>query len=409
FSREVPTGLVEGVCEPEWAGVADAFVENFTARGEVGASVCVTVDGRPVVDLWGGKADLKREIPWNRDTVGVVYSCTKGAVALIAGMLAERGVLDLDAPVTELWPEYGAHGKEYTTPRMMLDHTAGVPAFREPVPEGGFADWEQMTARIAAEPPFFEPGTRSAYHAYNFAWTIGEVIRRATGKTAGQLLAEEIAGPLGLDFWLGTPEEVEPRVARLLPAKRNPGGMLGRAALAIVEDNQSIPALFYFHNGGFNANRREYKAAEIGSANGVTNARSLARMYAALANGGELDGVRLVRPETIAAMRRITNATHCDATLRTPLRFGAGFMRSCDRRHLKDPPDDSMLLGAHAFGHSGAGGSIGFADPQPRMSFAYTMNRMAADQELNARRNAVVDAAYRALGYTSTASGAWTR
>lgn len=409
FSREVPTGTVQGICDPAYADVAEAFIGNFTERGEAGASVCVTVEGRTVVDLWGGSANPKYKVPWERDTVGVVFSCTKGAVALIANMLAERGKLNLDAPVTELWPEYGAHGKEGTTARMMLDHTAGVPALREKLPDGAFADWERMTARLAAEPAFFEPGTRSAYHAYTFAWTIGEVIRRATGRSAGSWFAEEVARPLGLDFWIGTPEEIEPRIARLLPAKLDPKCTRGRFARALSRDKRSIPALFYFNDGGFNPNRRPYKAAEIGSANGVTNARGLARMYAAPANDGELDGVRLVQPETIAAMSRVTNATHYDATLCTPQRFAAGFMLSCDRRHLQDPPEGSMILGREAFGHSGAGGALGFADPEARMSFGYTLNQLAADYELNARTRALADAAYRARGYTSNASGTWRR
>lgn len=405
--QAVPTGTVQGVCDARFRPLLDAFIENFTARNEIGASLCVTLEGCVVVDLWGGLANPRDGLSWERDTVGCVFSCTKGAMAVIAHMLAERGALDLDVPVIDLWAEYGKHGKEMTTTRMMLDHTAGVPALRDPVKEGGAADWGYMTARIAAEEPFFVPGTRSAYHGLTFAWTVGEMIRRAAGMTAGQFLAREVAGPLGLDFWIGLPEEIEPRVARLVPVKVEPGRPRGRFVRALSADKASIPALFYNNDGGFNPNRRLYRAAEIGSANGVTHARGLAGLYAPLANGGTLDGVRLLAAETIAAMARVSNATHEDATLCVPERFGAGVMRACDRRHLKDPEEASLILGEEAFGHSGAGGSLGFADPEPRLSFGYTLSRMAADYELRARTTELTDACYRALGYRSNQTGVW--
>ncbi len=408
ISEAVPSGMVDGFVEDGFRPVLDAFLENFRTRGEVGAGVALTHEGRTVVDVWGGSANPKTATPWTRDTLVGVFSCTKGALAILAHRLADQGRLDLDAPVAALWPDYASHGKGETTLRMMLDHTAGVPALREQVPDGAFLDWDYMAMRLAAEAPFFPPGTRSAYHGLTYAWTVGEVIRRATGTMAGVLFAEEIARPLGLEFWIGLPEAEEPRVARLLKARLDPAIPASRFVRDLA-DRESIPALFFLNDGGFNPNRADYRAAEIGSANGVTNARSLARLYAPFSLDGSLDGVRLVSARRIPAMTRISNASHDDATLRCPMRFAAGFMRSVDNRWLRDPPAASLILSDAAFGHAGAGGSIGFADPEARLSMGYVMNQMGLGQLLNERGQALVDATYSALGYHGKGTGAWVR
>lgn len=406
--------MVEGTCKPGFERVAEAFNRNFDANGEAGASVCLTVGGEAVVDLWGGVADPKTGTPWKQDTVSIVFSCTKGATALCAHMLASRGQLDLDAPVVELWPEFGRHGKQHVTTRMMLDHSAGVPALRTRVKDDGPYDWTYMTERLAAEEPFWVPGTRNGYHGFTFGWTVGEMVRRASGKSLGAFFQDEVAKPLGIDFWIGLPEEIEPRVAPIIPFVYKAADAKTPFMIDLATNKKSAAALFFLDAGAFmsgGANTRAGHAAEIGAANGVTNARGLAGMYAPLANGGG----RLVDATTLARMGEVSMATHDDATLRIPTRFALGFMKSMDNRKralgakLFGEDCDSVILGSGAFGHVGAGGSLGFADPAAGLSFGYTMNRMGPGLLMNERGQALVDAAYLSLGYKSKDSGAWVK
>jgi CubicO group peptidase (beta-lactamase class C family) len=405
--------MTEGLCKPGFERVAETFGENFKSKGEVGASVCLIVGGETVVDLWGGIADPKTGAPWTRDTVSIVFSCTKGATALCAHVLASRGKLNLDAPVTEQWPEFGQHGKEHVTTRMMLDHSAAVPALRAKVKHTGPYEWDYMTGLVAAEEPFWPPGTRNGYHGFTFGWTVGEMVRRASGKSLGAFFQEEIAKPLGLDFWIGLPEEIEPRVAPVLPYAYTREQAV-TPFLRDLANKQSIPALFFFNVGAWRtggANTRAGHAAEIGAANGITNARGLAGLYAPLANGGG----KLVDATTLARMGEVSMATHDDATLRIPTRFALGFMKSMDNRKrslgatLFGPDVDSVILGSAAFGHVGAGGSLGFADPKVGLSFGYTMNQMGAGLLMNERGQALVDAAYLALGYRTKDAGVWQK
>ncbi|MBI3197487.1 MAG: beta-lactamase family protein [Rhodospirillales bacterium] len=406
--------MIEGTCKPGFERVAETFRKNFETNGEIGASVCLTVGGETVVDLWGGVAEPKSGTPWKQDTVSIVFSCTKGATALCAHMLASRGQLDLDAPVVELWPEFGRHGKQGVTTRMMLDHSAGVPALRAKVKDDGPYDWTYMTGRLADEEPFWVPGTRNGYHGVTFGWTVGEMVRRASGKSLGTFFQEEVAKPLGLDFWIGLPEEIEPRVAPVLPHVYRPEDMKTPFLQDLATNRQSTAALFFFNIGAFmggGANTRAGHAAEIGAANGITNARGLAGMYAPLANGGG----KLVDGKTLARMGEVSMATHDDATLRIPTRFALGFMKSMDNRKrslgakLFGEDCDSVILGSAAFGHVGAGGSLGFADPAAGLSFGYTMNRMGPGLLMNGRSQPLVDAAYLSLGYKNKDGGVWTR
>jgi len=406
--------MVEGTCKPGFERVAEAFQKNFDAHGEAGASVCLTVGGETVVDLWGGVADRKTGAPWTRDTVGIVFSCTKGATALCAHVLASRGKLDLDAPVAELWPEFATNGKERVTTRMMLDHSSAVPALRDAVKDSGPYEWDYMTGRLAAEAPFWEPGTRNGYHGFTFGWTVGEMVRRASGKSLGTFFRDEIAGPLGLDFWIGLPEGIEPRVAPIIPFTYKAEQAKTPFMIDLATRRESPAALFYFNVGAWRtggANTRAGRAAEIGAANGVTNARGLAGLYAPLANGGG----GLVDAATLARMAEVSMATHDDATLRIPTRFAPGFMKSMDNRRrsigatLFGPDVDSVILGSAAFGHVGAGGSLGFADPAAGLSFGYTMSRMGPGLLMNERGQSLVDAAYLSLGYKDKDGGVWVK
>jgi len=406
FSANTAQGAIEGTCDARFRGLAEAFVANFEQRGEVGASLCLTVEGTTVVDLWGGRKTPDGE-PWEADTISVVFSCTKGASALCAHMAADRGLLDLDAPVTRYWPRFGQAGKEGATVSMMLDHSVGLPALREKLKDGAYYDYDYMVGMLERETPFWKPGTRNGYHGVTSAWTVGEMVRRSTGRRMGVFLHEEVAGPLGLDFWMGLPEAHEPRVAPMISAPTDDQARNSRIAKAMGADPNGPTALFMLNSGGFNANARAARAAEIGSATGVSNGRGLAGLYAPLANGGALNGVRLVGADTLTRMGQVSVATHEDATLAIPTRFSLGYMKSMDNRRLDNNLACSAILSEAAFGHVGAGGSLGFADPACGMSFGYSMNRMGPGILLNDRGQSLVDAAYLAMGYRTNAGGVW--
>ncbi|MEZ4310154.1 MAG: serine hydrolase domain-containing protein [Polyangiaceae bacterium] len=283
-------GSIQGHCDPKFHAVRDELEKNLQERDELGASVCVSIGGETVVDLWGGKVRADAPDPWEKDTISVVWSCTKGAAALCMHILASRGQLDLDAPVVKYWPELGAAGKENIPVRMLLNHQSGVAVLPTPVPAGGFADPTLMASMLAAQAPLWAPGTRHGYHALMFAWLLGEMVRRVSGRTIGTFFREEVAGPLGLDFWIGLPEEHEARVAPvIMPAP----DMESPFFKALMSDPTSIQALVY-NDGGLTAqvNERAAHAAEVASAMGITNARGLVGMYAPLACGGKLRAYR---------------------------------------------------------------------------------------------------------------------
>ena len=402
--------MIEGTCDPRFAEVRVEFERNFAERGEVGASVCVTVDGETVVDLWGGLADPGAGRAWEKDTIGVVWSCTKGAAALCAHVLASRGLLDLHAPVRHYWPEFAQAGKEDVTVRMLLSHQAGLAALTEPLPEGGMTDWDLVTARLAAQEPLWAPGTRNGYHALTYGHLVGELVRRITGRSLGAFFDEEVARPLGLDFWIGLPDEHQRRVAPTIPADPPaPGEELPGFYQQAFADPTSIPGLVLFNSGGLMVpgamDTPEVLAAEIPAVNGVANARSLSQMYRPLALGGSFDGVHLLDPATLAEAGRVEVATATDAVIGLPTRWGLGFMKSMDQTDRPNGHQDSVLLSEDAFGHAGMGGSLGFADPRARMSFGYTMNKQGAGLGNNARGEALVDAVYRTLGYQQAAGG----
>lgn len=400
--RDVPNGVVEGSYDERFEPVVDEFVRNFAEREEVGASACVGFEGETVVDVWGGVADPDSGAAWERDTVCVVFSCTKGATALCAHLLAARGELDLEAPVASVWPEFasGADGaKSRATVRMMLDHSVGVPVLRGEVADGELYDWDRMVARLAAEPPFWEPGIRNGYHMINFGWTVGELVRRASGgRSLGTFFREEIAEPLGIDFWIGLPEEHEPRVARIQPYVREQGEPLNEFAKTLLADPASIPALAMTNTLGFRVNSRACHEAEIGGGGGISNGRGLAGLYAPLSLGGG----KLFSREQVDRMRRISTATNDDATLRIPTRFALGFMVGMDNRAIEGA--DSVILGEHAFGHVGAGGSIGFADPSIGLAVGYAMNKQGRGILMNERGQSLIDAAYACAGVKDSAA-----
>jgi CubicO group peptidase (beta-lactamase class C family) len=405
---------IHGNTKKGFERVADAFARNFAEHGEVGASACVTMAGETVVDLWGGIADTATETPWTGDTVTIVFSCTKAATGLCAHILASRGQLDIEAPVAELWPEFAQKGKERVTTRMMLDHSSAVPALRGELKDVAIYDWDYMARRLAEEEAFFAPGTCTAYHGFTYGWTVGEMVRRASGKSLGAFFQDEVARPLGIDYWIGLPEEIEPRVAPCLPYAYKPEHSDMPFMHDLRTDKHSIAYLFFMNCGAWRtggANSRAGHAAQLGASNGITNARGMAGLYAPLAQGGG----RLVDARTLARMSQVSMATHDDATLRIPMRYALGFLKSTDNRKrsigakLFGIDCDSLIMSSDAFGHSGAGGSAGFADPVAGMSFGYTMNRMGPGVLANERGQALIDAAYLSLGYRNKDGGVWVK
>jgi len=405
---------VQGTCTSRFAQVREEFERNFAERGEVGASVCVTIDGETVVDMWGGTAEPASGRAWSADTVGNVWSATKGATALCAHMLASRGQLDLNAPVAQYWPEFAKSGKEAVLVRHLLNHQAGLPALRDPLPAGCFYDWNLMADALAKEEPFWKPGTRNGYHALTFGFLVGEVVRRESGRTLGTFFRDEVAGPLGLDFWIGLPEEHEGRVAPTIPADPpGPGDAVPSFYVAALTDPTSVQGLLLVNTGGYmmvpgESDSRAAHAAEMGAVGGITNGRGLAGMYRPLALGGSVDGVRLVGAEQLAIMGAVSSATSADAVMLVPTRWALGFTKTMDNGHLPVADREGLLLSEEAFGHVGMGGSLGFADPKARMSFGYTMNRQGSGLGVNPRGQSLVDAVYRALDYHRIGSnGSW--
>jgi CubicO group peptidase (beta-lactamase class C family) len=397
---------VQGDCDPRFRAVRDEFERNFAEHGEVGASVYVVADARPVVDLWGGIADRRTGRPWDRDTLVVVWSCTKGAVALCAHLLIDRGLLDPDAPVARYWPEFAQAGKEDITVRLVLSHQAGLPAIRAPLAPGALYDWQAMTHALAAEAPFWPPGTRQGYHAVTFGHLVGELVRRVSGRGVGAFFRDEVADPLGLDFHLGLPERDEPRVAPTVRADAvRPGEAPWRFLERANADRESVQALIVRNTGRRPGDQdsREAHAAVLPSQGGITNARGLAGLYAPLALGGG----RLVGGGTLSEMQAVSSASAVDAVLLVGMRFSLGFMKSSDNRRGPAGARDSVILSESAFGHAGMGGSLGFADPAARLAFGYAMNKQGRGVLLNERGQALVDAVYRALGCRSDAHGRW--
>ena len=354
---------VHGTCAPRFAAIRDAFAENFAAGREVGASFAVTLDGEPVVDIWGGYADAAGTRPWAEDTIVNVFSTTKAMTATVAHMLVDRGLLDVDRPVAHYWPEFAAAGKATMPVRQLLSHTAGLAGITPKLPLEALFDWPRMTEALAAEAPWWTPGTQSGYHAMTYGFLVGEVVRRVARCSLGSFFRDEVARPLGADFHIGLAASEDARVADMVPPPRD------QAAIGPLDPNTisgrvlSNPPL-----RPEAANLPAWRRAEIPAANGHGNARSVARVLSVLACGGALDGVRLMRETTL---RRAIEEQYYgkDLVLGRTFRWGLGFMLTSDVLPLGPNPN--------VFGHGGWGGSLGFADLDARVSWAYIMNKMS--------------------------------
>ncbi|MDO0917423.1 serine hydrolase domain-containing protein [Streptomyces sp. DT2A-34] len=381
---------VHGYCDPRFAAVRTAFEANFRERGELGAAVAVTVAGETVVDLWGGWADAAHSRPWERETLVNVWSTSKGPTALCAHILADRGLIDLDAPVAAYWPEFAAAGKEQILVRHLLSHRAGLSGVREPHSLQQLCDWELTTQRLAAMEPWWAPGTRSGYHAFTYGFLVGEVVRRVSGLLPGAFLEREVTGPLGIDFAIGLPEKDSGRAAELVqpPVATSTEqaaifSQLSPAALAAVAN----PAV-----GAAQANSPEWRAAEIPAANGHGTARAVAALYGIFAGRGSYDGHRVLSPE--AAERVREGQGRC-----RDLVLGAGLGRETEvgLGLWLSGPNGSYGPNPRAFGHDGFGGSCGLADPEAGVSLGYVMNRMGPHIADDPRKMALLDALYSVL------------
>lgn len=372
---------------PGFDGVAAAYKRNFLDLGEVGASFAAVHDGRMVVDLWGGLADRSTGRPWSEDTLQVIFSGSKGLVALCLLMLVDRGALDPDAPVSRYWPEFAAENKGSIRVSDIASHQARLPGVTVPLSEDDILNGRRMAALLAAQAQEGDPRAVDAYHAITYGWLCGELIRRVDGRSIGEFFADEVAKPLGLEVWFGLPERHELRVSVL---------HYGEAWRPFDDDQIANDELFarvwanppVFPRTHLPWNTRAYHAAEIPAAGAIGTARSLARLYGCLARGGELDGTRLVSAQTLA------RGCQCLTRRREPLvdepeAFGFGF----------ELQTENMMLGppAKAFGHGGAGGSAHGAWPRQGVGFSYCMNEMREYQTVDPRPKALLSALHEAV------------
>lgn len=375
---------IDGWCAPGWGGVRDVLAASLRSGADLGASVCAFHRGECTVDLAGGWADRERTVPYRRSTLQVVFSTTKGIVATALALCVQRGLVGYHDRVAEVWPEFAEKGKHLLVVRDVLSHRAGLEVPEGPMTLSEALDWDAATARLAASAPRRGPGDPHGYHAITFGWLAGEILRRVDGRSIGDFVAEEVAGPLGAEIWIGLPEHVEPRVAPLVAPR--PGGTEGGAPLDDVLTVNGALAV----KGGFN--RRELRAAQIPGANGVANARGVAAMYAATLGEVDVDGrgIRLLDDATrSSATSPATRPGARDAVLGAGTAFSqGGYMLACEAVAYRR---------AQAFGHPGAGGSVGFADPDSGLAFSYVMNAMGAALMVDPRAEALVAAAYEAI------------
>jgi CubicO group peptidase (beta-lactamase class C family) len=376
---------IEGVCDPRFSRVRDAFADNFETTPEVGAAVAVVQGGEVVVDLRGGYADARRTRKWSADTLVNVFSTTKGWTSAVVHDLVDRGDLDLDAPVARYWPEFAAAGKGSIPVRALLDHRAGLPAVRDRLPDEAAFDWAAMTSALASEAPWWEPETRHGYHTFTFGWLLGEVVRRVTGETVGERFRARFAAPLGLDAFIGLDASHDARCADLCPPVDVPrGSTLFHYVLANPESvtakafanplSMMMPATY---------GSRAWRGAQIPAANGHATAVAIARFYAALGSGpAALSREAITRCGT-------ERSAGVDEVLRVPTRFSLGYMLSQEGA--------AFGAGPMSFGHPGAGGSVGFLDPDLRLGFGYVMNRMGTSILIDPRASKLITALYASL------------
>jgi len=400
---------VHGFVEPGFEKVREAFAANFDLEPdplnqmlgmdvcEVGAAVSVFHHGRKVVDLWGGMADRRDQRPYDEDTLQLVFSTTKGVTAIAANLLAQRGLLDLDEKVAHYWPEFAQAGKADIPVRWLLSHRAGLPWVDVDMTMEQALDWDQVIEALENQAPVWEPGTQHGYHATTFGWLVGEVVRRVSGKSIGTFVRDELSGPLGLDLWIGLPKELHARVAPLeaieIPTDPSMAAMVDQ----FIGPESPLGKSLFAPGGAWTEqkfesfNLPEVWQAEIPAANCITDARSLAKLYAACVTeveGASGDPIRLFDDATVERVieRQTEGVDH--VLMGLDLHYGLGF----------NLPNEMLKMGGHrSFGHYGAGGSVGFADPDQALGFGYVMNKMFLGLTGDPRTSGLIDATYASL------------
>jgi len=376
---------VSGTYDDRFEKLASLLHDSVETGADLGGSVALVIDGEMVVDIWSGWADPAQTIPWERDTITNVWSTTKTMTALAALVLVDRGELDIHAPVARYWPEFAANGKEAVEIRHLMSHTSGVAGWDQPVTVTDIFDPVASVERLAAQAPWWEPGSASGYHGTNQGHLIGEVVRRITGKSLGTFFADEIAGPLGADFHIGLDPKHDARVATVVP----PPPM----EFDLASMDQTSPGFRFFVGPVIDpsvCNTLEWRRAEIGAAGGQGNARSVARIQSVVSHGGEVDGVRLLTPATIDLIFE-EQSNGVDLCLGIPLRFGVGYAL-VDTEHFPYLPDSKICF------WGGWGGSMVINDLERRMTFAYMMNKMEAGIIGGVRSEALIRSVYDVLG-----------
>ena len=374
----------EGTCEGRFSAVRQVLEDNLRSGEELGAAVHVDLDGQTVVDLWGGWRDERRTTPWSQDTITNVWSCTKTVTSLAALVLVERGLLDPYAPVATYWPEFAAAGKERVEVRHLMSHTSGVSGWDPPFTVEDMYDWQAATTRLAGQAPWWEPGTASGYHANNQGHLVGELVRRLTGRPLKQFVAEELAAPLGADLQIGAREQDWGRIADVVPPPP-----LAIDLAALPADSPVVRTFTGPVADASKANTSGWRRADLGALNGHTNARALARVLSVVSRGGEVDGVRLLSPDTIEVVfDEQSNGT--DLVLGVPIRWGIGWA-------LPLPALMPYLPTGRLCFWGGWGGSLIICDLERRLTIAYVMNKMAPGVIGSPRSEAYVRAVYAAL------------
>ncbi len=356
---------IEGFCNPPFEKLVDVLSGTLDNGGDLGASVAITVEGDLVADFWGGWADAARTMPWQQDTIVNVWSTTKTMTSLVALMLVERGLLDVHAPVSRYWPEFAQNGKDGVLVRHLMSHTSGVSGWDQPVVQDDIYDWDKSTSMLAAQAPWWEPGTASGYHAINQGHLVGELVRRITGKSLGTFFAEEVARPLDADFHIGLAPEHDHRVSPIIPPPPLPFDMttIDVSSPMFKTMTGPMPDANY-------ANTEAWRRAEIGAANGHGNARSVARIQSIVANDGVAGGTKFLSPATIDTIFDV-QADGTDLVLGAPLKFGIGYGLPQPDTLPYLPDDDRICF------WGGWGGSFILVDVGRRMTLAYMMNQMA--------------------------------
>jgi CubicO group peptidase (beta-lactamase class C family) len=376
---------LQGKCDERFSALRSALQQNVDSGAELGASFVLDLDGEIAIDLWGGYRDEARTQPWERDTITNVWSTTKTVTSLAALMLADRGELDVDAPVARYWPEFAAAGKQAVLVRHLLSHSSGVSGLDQPAVMADLYDFDKSTSRFAAQTPWWPPGTASGYQLLNFGHLVGEVVRRITGTSLKQFVADQIAGPLGADFQIGAAEHDWRRIANVVPPPPLPFDL---EALGL--DSPAVKTFTGPPADAAAANTAAWRLADIGAANGHGNARSVARILSLISRGGEVDGVRLLRPETIELIFR-EQSNGVDLVLGVPLRFGIGYgLPQLDS--LPYVPDEKICF------WGGWGGSVIIMDLVRRMTISYMMNKMGPGIIGSDRSEQYVRAIYDVVG-----------